>query len=406
MNMKKITHLIMVAVTVLLASCNQNEMLPIENEQPVSVTFLLTTDAPLTRSAVDNLTRYAVEVYKKDNLTTPYLTNSGASGNFFLRLPQGEYTCLFWADYGEGNYNISNMQSVSRQAEATNPMAYCLKQDITVTDGSPQTFTLKHAVAAIQLVETKGVATSPLTVSFTSYYTGYNVMAGNVVENTNTADYSATVTVEQATGETTIASFYTFAPENESIVAEFKFRLGSETEKTVSNVPLQANYRTLIKGSFCSAPTHSFSVTADADWNTPDDNMDIYGNEFPLKLGDKYKKDGVVVGPVILVDGNKALVLAGYDLVTYRDMASAQTYATEKGGRLPTKQEFSTLYTNLKNSDNTALFGGSVVTDFTKFNYMLLGTSSGQGGAYLWGYDSWYAPRTDCRVLAVMEVNW
>lgn len=406
--MKKIIYLMMPAVMSLFASCSQDETLPTENGQPVSVNFQLTTDDTRTRAAVDDLTRYAVEVYKKDNLTTPYLeaSNTNGNGNLSLRLPQGEYTCLFWADYGDVNYNISNMQSVSRQAEATNPMAYCLKQDITVTDGSPQTFTLKHAVAAIQLVETKGVAASQLTVSFTNYYTGYNVMAGNVVENTSTAGYSATVTVEQATGETTIASFYTFAPENESIVAEFKFTLANETEKTVSNVPLQANYRTLIKGSFCS-PTHSFSVTADADWNTPGNNMDIDGNEFPLELGDKYKKDGVLVGPVILVDGNKALVLAGYDLKTYRDMASAQTYATEKGGRLPTKQEFSTLHTNLKNTENTDLFGGSVVTDFTNFSYMLLGTSSGQAGEYEWEYGGWYDdPRTDCQVLAVMEVNW
>lgn len=223
--MKKILPFLMLAVIMLLTSCSQDDTLTTQNGKAVPVTFRLTTDKALTRAEVTGLARYEVEVYTKDNLTTPYREGNSANGELSLVLPQGEYTCLFWADYGESNYDANDLKAISRKPDATNPIAYCLKKDITVTDGSVQSITLKHAVAAIRLIETKAIQQTTMSVTFTEYYNGFNVMDGNVVGAGETFT-SNNVNIDSATGETTIASFYTFAPVAESIFRKIHIPTG------------------------------------------------------------------------------------------------------------------------------------------------------------------------------------
>lgn len=406
-NMKKITYLLLLAAITVLVSCSQNEILTTENEQAKPVTFRLTTDKVVTRATPNAPTRYKVEVYKKDNLETPHVQTTGADGNLSVTLLADDYTCLFWADYGDLYYNIGDLKNVAVAKDfSTDPnlLAYCLKQDITVVDaGIVQNIELKHAVAALNLIDTKGVPAGVIAVNLPKY-SGFNVLTGNVTGDKSNP--TENLSISATTGETTLATHYLFAPISEAEVVEVKFRWEGEDEKTVPNVPLQANYQTVIKGAFSSAQLHSFTVTADDTW---DNNINIGadGNDLPLTIGSKYRKNDVEVGTVIWIDesNRKALVMVGYDLKTERDMASAKAFATEKGGRLPTEAEFPAFYPILKDEAYKEKLGGTVVDDFKVFDFILFG----EGGGYYKGTTPWssdYATRTDARVIAVMGVAW
>lgn len=284
--MKKITYLILLAAITALVSCSQNEILTTENGQAKPVTFRLTTDKVATRATPNAPTRYKVEVYKTDNLDTPYAQAQATSedGNLNVTLLPGTYTCLFWADCGK-HYNIDDLKNVSCSVyDYTDPalMAYCLKQDITVDDlGTPQDIELKHAVAALNLIDTKGMPAGKLVVGFL-VRADFNVMTGNVSGNTEFTIQG--IDISATTSETTIATFYFFAPIGEADVIEFKFGWGNsdkDLKNIIPNVPLQANYQTVIKGGFSPYQFHSFSVTADDTWGDPQNDMNLQGNTQP-----------------------------------------------------------------------------------------------------------------------------
>lgn len=283
--MKKITYLILLAAITALVSCSQNEILTTENGQAKPVTFRLTTDKVATRATSNAPTRYKVEVYKTDNLDTPYAQATGEDGNLNVTLLPGTYTCLFWADYGK-YYNIDDLRNVSLPDQAfSDPasLAYCLKKDITVDDlGTPQNIELKHAVAVLNLIDTKGMPAGKLSVSFIAQ-NDFDVMTGNVLDK-NMTNWNQSINISATTSETTIATFYLLAPIGEADVIEFKFGWDMSTnnfENIISNVPLQANYQTVIKGGFSPYQLHSFSVTADDTWGDPQNDMNLQGNTQP-----------------------------------------------------------------------------------------------------------------------------
>lgn len=282
--MKKITYLILLAAIMALVSCSQNEILTTENGQAKPVTFRLTTDKVTTRATSNAPTRYKVEVYKADKLDTPYAQATGEDGNLNVTLLPGAYTCLFWADYGE-YYNIDDLKNVNHSSGRFNDpalLAYCLKQDITVNDdlGTAQNIELKHAVATLNLIDTKGVPGGKLIVAYLTRR-GFNVMTGDV-SNEKGPSLQA-VDISATTNETTLVTFYFFAPIGEADVIEFKFGWGTsdkDIENVIPNVPLQANYQTVIKGGFSPYQFHSFSVTADDTWGGPHD-VNLQGDTQP-----------------------------------------------------------------------------------------------------------------------------
>lgn len=206
---------------------------------------------------------YVVEAYKKDSLEAPYARTEGKTGNLTLDLPKGEYTCLFWADNGEGFYRSTDLKNVQGMSVYPLSVAYCLKQDITVTDDSPQNIVLKHAVAAILLIDTKGIPASAVVLGFAPLYMGYNIMEDKLIGN-KYYDFSHEWSLEATTGETTLATLYAFASAGEPISVVVKYTIENGVEdKIITDVQLQANYQTLIKGDLSSEESDAFSVTTE-----------------------------------------------------------------------------------------------------------------------------------------------
>lgn len=415
--MKKYIILLMTGIAAMLASCSQNEEpLAASDGSLQSVTFKLTADGSDLRTRATStvaINRYVMEVYDQDGNTpvnvfgeTHRAEQETSSFTFVLDRTK-TYSCLFWADNDAADiYEVADLKAVTlkQNQKAIESSFYATK----TVSGNATTYavTLSRAVAKVRLGEKDRIkAGSTLTATYQAYTT-FNVMDGALgqpAECTVTFDIateiSGTADVPTQVGE----PFYVLAPNDESSVTAFSFKLNDEPEKTVDNVPVRANHSVFIRGEFSAFTDKTFSVTADDEWSATIDN---HGNNFPLSLGDKYKENNAEIGPVILAEANKALVLLGYDLTTYRTMASAEEYVSERGGRLPTEAEFRALHPILKNEANTDLLGGTVVTDFKDFGYLCFG----QGGGFVWrDTGSWlasYVTYRDGRVLAVKEVTW
>lgn len=265
--MNKNIFFCMLSIATMLVSCSDDETLPEENGQPLPVTFNITTDKPSVHNVEDIPALFVVEAYKKDSLEAPYARTEGKTGTLTLDLPKGEYTCLFWADNGEGFYRSTDLKDVKGMSVYPFSVAYCLKQDITVTDDSPQNILLRHAVAAIRLIDTKGISAGKMMMGFAPQYMGYNVMEGKVVGH-DLYDFSNTWILEATTGETTLATLYAFAPANEPVMVEVKYALSNYVEeKIITDVPVQSNHQTLIKGALDSEESPEVAVTTEVMHN-------------------------------------------------------------------------------------------------------------------------------------------
>ncbi|MEG2527442.1 MAG: hypothetical protein RSA94_01435, partial [Mucinivorans sp.] len=63
-----------------------------------------------------------------------------------------------------------------------------------------------------------------------------------------------------------IGTFYFFAKSDKEL-SELKFTSATQAEKTVSNIPVQENFVTNIKGEYSNVSSFTFTVTADDLWN-------------------------------------------------------------------------------------------------------------------------------------------
>lgn len=309
--------MLMSAAVMMLASCSQNEdLLQTDlSSDEVQVTFNVRTPGMQTR-AVDaesdetEVTRYVCQIWEGNGVTVgqePERTIEQTGTNFTMLLKKNtRYTLLLWADRGNvkeagqtdataGNYyDVSNLTQVKVVPETTAggsaELAFyaCQPVNVTSTADITEPVDLKHAVAKVCLYETNVIAKgSSLSVEYTPART-FNAAEGMISDNTekktltfqldaNGVDATAT------TGGKQIARFYVLAPEKEKSegLSTLTFTLSEpqdntanlrdemETVKSVSNVPLQANYVTNIRGEFSDYTNKNFNVTLDGNWSDP-----------------------------------------------------------------------------------------------------------------------------------------
>ena len=207
-------------------------------QESETVRITLAAEQGEARAASDiELKRYVVEAYTTDGQpanifagnTTHHLQQSVPT--FTLRLDRTKQYCLlFWADCEEETtaaYNVANLKQVTVvDGKKTNANAFCAQLAITEVKDS-YTVTLRRAVS-------------------------------EATNGTNAPETGVQV------GE-----FYLFANTAESELGNITFTLteGDRTSnRTVSNVPLQANYVTHIRGEFSQYTDKSFSVSIDSNW--------------------------------------------------------------------------------------------------------------------------------------------
>ena len=338
----------MLGIAAMLASCSQNEELFTDkgNNTVQQVTFTLATDEkPQTRATTDGL-RYVVAVYDEAGTTEVKQETTFENNSFTIMLPPGTYKCLFWADYGSTNYDATDLTSVkelkSTEADA-NAEAFYASQSVEVSNGNQVNVTLNRAVAKVILRETDVLEPGSMTVTY-SRPTSFNVADG---KTTGTESDTMTLSIENEIHGTTdspveIGSFYVLASSDEANLNNFITKYNEEEKKTISNVPVQANYQTYITGRYGAKVNQQFFIDVNTTWSTSDKegkllNVNVNGDYTLVNESGSY--DCIVLSST----GTSAIVACKTKQAAAANKEAAATKAEEIGGRLVTFAEFKLL---------------------------------------------------------------
>lgn len=335
----------MLGIAAMLASCSQNEELFSDkgNNTVQQVTFTLATDEkPQTRATTDGL-RYVVAVYDEAGTTEVKQETTFENNSFTILLPPGTYKCLFWADYGSTNYDATDLTSVkelkSTEADA-NAEAFYANQSIKVSNGNQVNVTLNRAVAKVILRETDVLEPGSMTVTYS------RPLSFNVADGTTTGTESDTKTLSianeiQGTTDSPveIGSFYVLASADEANLDNFITKYNEE-EKTISNVPVQANYQTYITGKYGAKVNQQFLIDVNTTWSTSDKEgklLNVKGDDTLVNKSGSY--DCIVLSST----GTSAIVACKTRQAEAENKEAAAAKAEAIGGRLVTFAEFGLL---------------------------------------------------------------
>lgn len=334
----------MLGIAAMLASCSQNEELFTDtgNNTVQQVTFTLATDEkPQTRATTDGL-RYVVAVYDEAGTTEVKQETTFENNSFTIMLPPGTYKCLFWADYGSTNYDATDLTSVkdlkSTEADA-NAEAFYASQSVEVSNGNQVNVTLNRAVAKVILRETDVLEPGSMTVTY-SRPTSFNVADG---KTTGTESDTKTLSIENEIHGTTdspveIGSFYVLASADEANLDNFITKYNEEEKKTISNVPVQANYQTYITGKYGATKINQqFLIDVNTTWSTSDKEgklLNVNGDYTLVNESGRY--DCIVLSST----GTSAIVACKTRQAEAESKEAAAAKAEAIGGRLVTFAEF------------------------------------------------------------------
>lgn len=335
----------MLGIAAMLASCSQNEELFSDkgNNTVQQVTFTLATDEkPQTRATTDGL-RYVVAVYDEAGTTEVKQETTFENNSFTILLPPGTYKCLFWADYGSTNYDATDLTSVkelkSTEADA-NAEAFYANQSVKVSNSNQVNVTLNRAVAKVILRETDVLEPGSMTVTYS------RPLSFNVADGTTTGTESDTKTLSianeiQGTTDSPveIGSFYVLASADEANLDNFITKYNEE-EKTISNVPVQANYQTYITGKYGAKVNQQFLIDVNTTWSTSDKEGKLLNVKGDYTL---VNKSGSYDCIVLSSTGTSAIVACKTRQAGAKNKEAAAAKAEAIGGRLVTFAEFGLL---------------------------------------------------------------
>ena len=316
-----------------------------------------------------------VAVYDETGTTEVKQETTFKNNGFTILLPPGTYKCLFWADYGSTNYDATDLKSVkdlkSTKANA-NAEAFYASQSVEVSNGNHVNVTLNRAVAKVILRETDELETGSVTVTY-SRPTSFNVADGTT---TGTESDTKTLSIKNKIQGTTdspveIGSFYVLASANEANLNNFVTKYNEEKEKTISNVPVQANYLTYITGRYGAKVNQQFLIDVNTTWSTSDKE----GKLLNVNVNGDYKLDnesGSYDCIVFSSTGTSAIVVCKTPQKGAKNKEAAATAAEAIGGRLVTFAEFKLLCDAGLIKDSTA--------DYYCFDYGRCWYLSGKSG--------------------------
>ena len=331
----------MLGIAAMLASCSQNEELFTDkgNNTVQQMTFTLATDEkPQTRATTDGL-RYVVAVYDEAGTTEVKQETTFENNSFTILLHPGTYKCLFWADHGSKNYDATDLTSVkdlkSTEADA-NAEAFYANQSIKVSNGNQVNVTLNRAVAKVILRETDVLEPGSMTVTYS------RPLSFNVADGTTTGTESDTKTLSianeiQGTTDSPveIGSFYVLASADEANLDNFIAKYNEE-EKTISNVPVQANYQTYITGKYGAKVNQQFLIDVNTTWSTSDKEGKLLNVNGDYTL---VNKSGSYDCIVLSSTGTSAIVACKTRQAEAENKEAAAAKAEAIGGRLVTFAE-------------------------------------------------------------------
>lgn len=250
-----------------LASCSKEE-LPIEDGQNPdgSYTFNLGIEepdyAPRSRVTVA-MGRYVLEMYEGD-LTSRPVKMTNADGVFNVKMKKNtDYVCLFWADNGT-DYTVTDLKAVKQTNQTKQGTeAYFAKVALN-TKTFNGAVKLHRAVAELSFIDKNGLteASNTLKITYPYSWAAFNVGDGTVTHATGSTVRTMVNITPPADKSTAFATDFVLAPTAVGEISGLKLQLNSQTEKTITPIAIQANYRTKITGDYQPPVTPLHSSTS------------------------------------------------------------------------------------------------------------------------------------------------
>lgn len=281
--------LVSVGLAAMLTGCNSENDIGIASGDGHMTSFRIELPGKQTRAQSDvyTPTRYVMEIFQGTTASgIPLQRKEQASCTFNVSLTYGNtYTCLFWADNGtpdnvaNDEYEAADLKAVKIKADASpsNP-AYGGMIQVEAGVSTPEAYsvTLKHAVAKVEYIQTKPLTAgnNTLKVVFPKTFR-LNVADFSTTEIESTATTHTFENINKVETETTIATGYIIAPSDAADVQNLTVALNSEPAKTISNVPLQRNYKTSIKGAFSDLYEAGMTCSLTEEWDSPENEKEL-----------------------------------------------------------------------------------------------------------------------------------
>ena len=314
MNTKKLLlHAAVLATMLTSISCSQEEVAGGQAGDESVVTFTAQLPgSPQSKAIGDGMTATTLSyaVYAQGT-TTPLITSedevtfTNGQATISLRLASGRsYDLLFWADaYGaedsDAPYTVDfNTQMLTIDYDAAKTLSNDESRDaffgtttLEVKGAVNGNVTLKRPFAQLNIgtndmedAANTGLDTSALrtSVKVKNVYKNLNLMDGEVGEvgeddTVTFGEYDIPEGQFTANGNTYdyLALNYLLVGKDKGVVdCEFTYTDGTtKVSKTISNVPVQRNYRTNIFGSILTGAV-DLGITIDPDFETPDHNYE------------------------------------------------------------------------------------------------------------------------------------
>lgn len=291
MKMKKKQLFMMLGMAAMLASCSQDELGGAQSGGTATITATVDNGISTRASTFDTddvkIDRCLLEVYGPDgNIVGSQVAGTpGADGTTFTFTvggldPDVQYDYLFWADNEEAAAYGGSLKerALADGADLTQALAFQGKIE-DATPANATDVTLKHAVAKVTLKTTGAMGTGDkVTLNIPDVADTWNVLDGTAAGSaTETYAYTLTSAIAQPQDAAEVTTFYVPAPvlgTTSDMTLNYANASGSKSgSTTVTNVPLKADYRTVLKGDVAAlfgGATANITAQLTEAWSTPD----------------------------------------------------------------------------------------------------------------------------------------
>lgn len=265
--MKKIFYLFLLPI--LLVGCSK-ETEKLSEPSPVGGMISVHSqrefsDGPLSASAIhsdvftrvagDAVLAYTFEAWTRDAnprcVLHKTVTGTLTEAVFEIALIPGNYDFLFWADFGKGYYNTSDLRQISfdgipYMSGSDRDAFACALENVRWNGGNGVGATLKRPLAKLMMQNKAAFTTGGQTVSvtYTNVPTQYDVLTG-------TASDPQTVTLafpNTTVGSVTVGEDFIFVP-SEGTPVGLVITVG-DVKKELDALPLKPNYQTNVTATF------------------------------------------------------------------------------------------------------------------------------------------------------------
>lgn len=286
----------MLGMAAMLASCSQEELGGTRADGAMTITATVDNGIGTRASTYDTddvtIDRCLLEVYDQDgSLVGQQLTGTpGAQeGTFTFTVsgldPDAKYDFLFWADNNaaaayDGSLKERKLNAAANLAEA---LAFQGKIEGS-TPAAATSVTLTHAVAKVTLNTTGAMdAGDKVTLGISGVAGTWDVSAGTATGTASTEyAYTLASAIAQPQDAAEVTTFYVPAPvlgSTSDMTVGYASADGSKAgSASVTNVPLKANYRTVLKGDVAAlyeGATASITAQLNSQWSDPDSEVEF-----------------------------------------------------------------------------------------------------------------------------------